>query len=452
MNNNQQHPEEEHQEFSLPGSTHRPSSLFYNLPSSASSYSQAPSTIHPTSTMYKSSQQSKKPSTRQVNKSSPLVMSRSLVAILILLSALPYLNASVPNGNSDYEDDSTTPLTRRTDFVVPQELKGKCILKDVCETKSNLVGDVNVPCVESHDPHKVDSESLVTLRSICPDLFTSDADPFICCDSDQIYELEQSFAIPRQLGLDRCPSCSVNWRANFCQLTCSPTQSDFIKVNKSSKLPDGRFRLDAADYHLTESYANGLYDSCKGVEGLVGGQKLLDLMCGQWGSKLCSAQKWLEFLGLSIENQGQSPFQINYLIHPESNEVRRHDKSPPAEDNGILPMDINTFRCSQAPSSKENPCSCTDCQETCEIRVLPEAAKYLPESKPPVNIIGMSGALFSSIFLFILLVILIVGYFMGMKFHHKRSQTRKWYLISWYNTTWFHYQKFTVLSWTWSHL
>lgn len=345
----------------------------------------------------------------------------SIMVFWICLVPITRIEALNSNGNSDYDSSeekigSTTTATLSE--PVPESLRGKCMFKDTCETKSNLVGDVNVPCLESHDPHKIDEESLSTLRSICPDLFESeDDDPYLCCDADQVYELEQSFAIPRQLGLDQCPSCSQNWRSNFCQLTCSPKQSDFIRVINTTQMDDGRIRIDTAEYHMTSNYADGLYESCKNVKGLAPGQFLLDLMCGQWGSKFCTSQKWLDFMGKSVENDGQAPFQLNYILHNYT-----------GLNNGELkPMDIRTFKCSEAPSAKDNPCSCTDCEETCSLKKLPEDKKFLPESKPPVSIIGMSGVLFAAIFLFIFLVILILGYFSAAKFHHKRSQTREYH-------------------------
>lgn len=289
----------------------------------------------------------------------------------------------------------------------------KCILRNECDVKSNLLGEVSVPCVEPHDPHKLDDEDAIfTLKNVCPEFFKDgEEDPDVCCDPDQVYAMEQNFQVPMTLGLGRCPSCSYNWRVNFCELTCSPRQSEFIKVVNSTKLEDGRIRLDAADYHMSSTYSNDLLTSCKGVQGLSAGQTLLDVMCGGWGSSKCTAQRWLDFLGTSVENDGQSPFQLHYKIHKNGTSVN--------EDSGIIPMDTSTYKCSEVPFLATKACSCSDCEETCRAKPLPAEARHLPSSSKPVTINGMSGAVFASLFIFVICNITILTYF-GMKTYNKK--------------------------------
>lgn len=287
----------------------------------------------------------------------------------------------------------------------------KCIFRNECEVKANLLGDVSVPCVEPHDPHKLnDEEAVETLRNICPEFFKDEDDPDVCCDPDQVFAMEQNFQVPMTLGLGRCPSCSYNWRLNFCEMTCSPRQSEFMKVVNSSKLDDGRVRLDAVDYHMTSSYSDALFTSCKDVQGLSAGQTLLDVMCGGWGSSKCTPQRWLEFLGTSVDFDGQSPFQINYRIHKEEGSGTERD---------IIPMDSGTYKCSEVPFGASKACSCSDCEETCRAKPLPAEARYLPSASEPVTVNGMSGALFASLFIFVICNITILTYF-GMKTYNKK--------------------------------
>ena len=56
-----------------------------------------------------------------------------------------------------------------------------------------------------------------------------------------------------------------------------------------------------------------VYDSCKDVVNPSTSGSVMDLMCGPWGSTLCSPMRWFEYLG-SISN-GYAPFQINYFFY-----------------------------------------------------------------------------------------------------------------------------------------
>jgi Niemann-Pick C1 protein len=56
-----------------------------------------------------------------------------------------------------------------------------------------------------------------------------------------------------------------------------------------------------------------VYDSCKDVVNPSTSGSVMDLMCGPWGSTLCSPRRWFEYLG-SISN-GYAPFQINYFFY-----------------------------------------------------------------------------------------------------------------------------------------
>lgn len=294
----------------------------------------------------------------------------------------------------------------------------KCLFRNECAVKENLLGEVSVPCVEPHDPHKLgDEEALVTLRNVCPEFFKDgEEDPDLCCDPDQVYAMEQNFQVPMTLGLGRCPSCSYNWRVNFCELTCSPRQSEFIKIVNSTVLEDGRIQLDAAEYHVSSTYSDALLASCQGVQGLSTGQTLLDVMCGGWGSSKCTAQRWLDFLGTSVENSGQSPFQLYYKIH---NGEEGNGEEGNGETDGIIPMNAGTYKCSEVPFGSNKACACVDCEETCRAKPLPEEARHLPSSPDPVTINGMSGAMFASLFIFVICNITILTYF-GMKTYNKK--------------------------------
>jgi Niemann-Pick C1 protein len=304
---------------------------------------------------------------------------------------------------------------------VPDHLIGKCILKGSCDTKQNLLGDVAVPCVEKHDPyHMVDQDAREVLMRLCPSLFLESEDPLLCCSTDQVYEMETNFQMPDQLGLSRCPSCQYNWRLTFCEMTCSPRQSEFIQISNFSLTPDRRRRADAIITHVPDYFPDKLLDSCSGVQGLAAGQKLLDLLCGSWGASQCTGQRWLQFLGLDIDSDGQSPYQIDFVYHSASETSRKPDGSV------IVPMSTeSTVGCSEKAPRSAFSCSCNDCEATCALKELPAEARILPADPEAIAIIGMSGAELLSVLLFLFLMSLIVTYFMLKAYHKKRTQNRK---------------------------
>ena len=363
------------------------------------------------------------------------VTERSPMTTTSRLVSTPDSIVVVPSTEDTEEDnDDKDSPSRRMDSadVLDDSLKNKCVMKDSCTMKQNILGDVSVPCFERHDPHPVDdSEALDTLRRICPSLFKDgEADPLVCCNPGQIYEMETSFQFPAQLGLSRCPACSYNFRVSLCEMTCSPKQGDFIRVLNTSLAEDGvRQQIDHIEYHLDASFPDKLYESCKGVQGLAPGQMLLDLMCGPWGSKECDGRKWLQFVGESVDDNGQSPFAVTHIFHEKQNKKQSSSPSFSERQEGkeVIPLSPTNFACWQKPSFKELACSCNDCEETCRRRQLPSEAKFLPSDPESMQVMGMTGAIFSSLLMFLFLVSLILTYFLMNAYQKKRTQNRKFF-------------------------
>lgn len=328
--------------------------------------------------------------------------------------------------DADGGDEEESGFDRRQDRQpVPDHLKNKCLLRGSCDTKANLVGDVTLPCVEVHDPHPVhDDEARDILKRTCPSLFLESEDPLLCCSPEQVYELETSFQIPDQLGLSRCPSCQYNFRLSFCELTCSPRQSEFIHVVNASVTPDKRVRADAIQLHMTDSYPQQLLDSCSGVQGLAAGQKLLDLLCGSWGSSQCTGVRWLQFMGKSIDTDGQSPYQIDFVFHSDS------DRSTMPDGTQIVPIPSTpAVGCWERAPRSAFSCSCNDCEATCAMKELPAEARILPADSEEIDIFGMSGTELLSVLLFLFFLSLILTYFILKAYHKKRTQNRKCCLL-----------------------
>lgn len=78
------------------------------------------------------------------------------------------------------------------------------------------------------------------------------------------------------------------------------------------------------------------YNSCKQVSVPSTGQLAIDLMCGSWGSRSCTAKRWFDFMG-DIVNNPYTPFQINY-------------KNTSVPVGSYTPIDPGTTPCSVALS------------------------------------------------------------------------------------------------------
>ena len=107
-------------------------------------------------------------------------------------------------------------------------------------------------------------------KNLCPHLFNGYDNTSTCCDFNQLKRFSSQMAVPKQL-LSRCPSCYLNFRSFLCDLTCSPIQSEFFMITqdqyyKNPSNEDGQMEVVQVTYHLTNNYANNLFDSCKCVK------------------------------------------------------------------------------------------------------------------------------------------------------------------------------------------
>jgi Niemann-Pick C1 protein len=200
--------------------------------------------------------------------------------------------------------------------------------------------------------------------------------------------------VPQQLLL-RCPSCYYNFLYLFCYFTCDPHQADFVKA--SQKL--GPQIIFTVDYHVSEEYAYGMYNSCKDVQMPSTNAKALDIICGKPAAE-CSVQDWLDFMGST--SNGQTPFQINYHISNTSTA-------------DIRPMNYSTTPCDQKYGNM-SACSCQDCQATCAPLPPP------PKPQKPCTIQGMDCWFFAMLISFVVFVVLFL-ISVVISFCHKRDRT-----------------------------
>ena len=166
---------------------------------------------------------------------------------------------------------------------------------DKCKDPNNPF-DAGLPCVYHGPARKLDEDNLATLATVCPELIEEYGDE-LCCSPDQIADLITNLALHRSI-LAHCPSCYYNFRQSFCHFSCSPKQSDFIRINETEAIRDENndenvvFRVKKVNMILTETYVNTTYDSCKDVIMSYTSKPAMDFLCGPWGSCACDPKKW----------------------------------------------------------------------------------------------------------------------------------------------------------------
>lgn len=166
--------------------------------------------------------------------------------------------------------------------------------------------------------------------------------------------MKAAFKLPAKLGLGKCSSCLHNFKQILCQFACSPKQNQMIRILNATK-SDDNILIEHLEYYINSDFAQGLFDSCKSIHN----GKLIKMMCGNWGqNEECTAQRWLDFMGLSIKNGGYSPFQMDVKLTTE--------KSLSVNGKTIRPMNEKAFSCNESPTPEGHPCGCAHCQEACD--------------------------------------------------------------------------------------
>ncbi|XP_046580945.1 NPC intracellular cholesterol transporter 1-like [Haliotis rubra] len=216
---------------------------------------------------------------------------------------------------------------------------GQCVMYGMCGVNPNT--GKPVPCAYTGPPKPLtDPTARRVLEERCPD-FSHDTST--CCDAHQLSWLQSMLTVPDQI-LGNCPACNYNFRNVFCNMVCSPKQSDFVTVTSTSSQS-----VTAIKYDVTTTFADGMYKSCKDVTMPSPGGNALGFSCG-WPADECSPKRLLYYLG-NVRN-GQSAFSIKFDV----------TESPDALPSGVTlyPMNATTIPCS-SPVGKRSRCSCRDC-------------------------------------------------------------------------------------------
>ncbi|XP_015710907.1 NPC intracellular cholesterol transporter 1 [Coturnix japonica] len=231
---------------------------------------------------------------------------------------------------------------------VAQVLPQQCIWYGECGVAS---GDKRYNCAYNGPPIDLPEDGYDLMQELCPGLFFGNVST--CCDILQLQTLKNNLQLPLQF-LSRCPSCFYNLINLFCELTCSPNQSDFLNVTSTIPYYDpvskeNRSSITELQYFIGERFANEMYNACKDVEAPSSNVKALGLLCGK-DAKDCNATNWIEYM--FNKDNGQTPFSII----PIFSDVPVH---------GMNPMNNATKGCNESVDDSTGPCSCQDCSIVC---------------------------------------------------------------------------------------
>ncbi|XP_024861904.1 NPC1-like intracellular cholesterol transporter 1 isoform X2 [Kryptolebias marmoratus] len=215
---------------------------------------------------------------------------------------------------------------------------------------------------------------------------------FACCSLKQLSSLETSLTLSKAL-LVRCPSCVENFAHLHCINTCSPNQTLSVRVTKVMNVTNitnqTKEAVVAYQSIISATFADAAFQSCKNVRIPATGGFAISTMCGRYGAKLCTAQRWYDFQGDS--SNGLAPLDIDFRL------IKEDDTAGLPE--GVIPYNGRALKCNETTTTGGQVCSCQDCQESCP------SVPPLPLPPGPFTLFGTNGFLAISIILLCLLIL-----------------------------------------------
>nr|XP_061804451.1 NPC1-like intracellular cholesterol transporter 1 [Nerophis lumbriciformis] len=278
---------------------------------------------------------------------------------------------------------------------------GYCAFYEECG-RNPLLGDTLippiVPCRNFSQARALTGEHYKKLQEVCPMLDKGPGSTFACCSLKQLKSLDMSLTLSKAL-LVRCPSCAENFAHLHCINTCSPNQSQSVKVTKVMNVTSlGKTREAVVEYqaYLSTSFSDASFYSCQNVRIPATGGFAIGTMCGRYGAKLCTPQRWYDFQGDS--SNGLAPLDIDFrLIKPGETE---------GIPEGVIPYSGRALNCNETTPSGGQVCSCQDCKSSCP--VLPP-----PQMPPgPFRLLGTDGFFVITIIVFALLIYFFIFFLM----------------------------------------
>lgn len=245
------------------------------------------------------------------------------------------------------------------------------------------------PCAQTSSPARLsDQKDLDLLKELCPSLagkcrkpmcsflFTKQytrsklmilCSPFkdgpICCDAGQLKDMRTNIELI--LSFNKCAPCLNNFLDLFCQSTCSPNQTRFLKITKTSPADSEwdktqtKKQVDAFNYSIPLAGVNTFFSSCSKASSSALGSLFLDFFPSKSGTELL------------YTIQANSPFEIDFHFF-DGNRTFHVVREIPGDDNSkLIPedvprnneaADINFVDCDQ-PSRNNETCRCAQCDK-----------------------------------------------------------------------------------------
>ncbi|KAJ4715850.1 Niemann-Pick C1 protein-like [Melia azedarach] len=286
--------------------------------------------------------------------------------------------------------------TEKTDTLLIKDVnsgekhsKEYCAMYDICGERSD--GKV-LNCPYGSPSVKPDELFSAKIQSLCPSISGN-----VCCTEAQFETLRAQVqqAIPFLVG---CPACLRNFLNLFCELSCSPNQSQFIDVTSVSEV-NGNLTVDGIDYYVTDTFGEGLYNSCKEVKFGTMNTRAIDFI----GAGAKSFKEWFAFIGQKAPpGFPGSPYSISF-------------KSSISKSSGLELMNVSVYSCGDTSLG----CSCGDCP------LSPACSSVEPPSPPrkePCTVrIGSLKVKCVELFL-VIAYILLVGTFFGWGLFHRTRE------------------------------
>ncbi|XP_019187240.1 PREDICTED: Niemann-Pick C1 protein-like [Ipomoea nil] len=267
--------------------------------------------------------------------------------------------------------------------------EGYCAMYDICGHRSD--GKV-LNCPFGSPSVKPDDLLSSKIQSLCPTITGN-----VCCTEAQFDTLRSQVqqVIPFLVG---CPACLRNFLNLFCELTCSPNQSQFINVTSVLKVMNN-FTVNGIDYVITDTFGEGLYESCKEVKFGSMNTRAIEFV----GAGAKNFREWYTFIGRRAPPAAPgSPYAINF-------------RSTPPDSSGMKPMNVSTYSCGDTLLG----CSCGDCPSS---SVCSNAAPSPAQKKGSCSVsFGSLKARCIEVAVAIIYVILI-SVFLGWGFLHSRKE------------------------------
>uniref|UniRef100_A0A671XS01 Niemann-Pick disease, type C1 n=1 Tax=Sparus aurata TaxID=8175 RepID=A0A671XS01_SPAAU len=191
-----------------------------------------------------------------------------------------------------------------------------------------------------------------------------------------------------------CPACFFNLMNLFCELTCSPHQSQFMNATAFNGT-----NVVEVQYYVGQAFANAMYNACRDVQAPSSNVPALSLLCGK-DAKDCNATNWIQYM-FDINN-GQTPFPIIPIFSD-------------VPVSGYTPMNNKTYNCTEGLEDGSGPCSCQDCAAACGPKPVP------PPLPPPWTILGMDAMTVIMWISYMIFLLIFVGAVLGAWCYRKRT-------------------------------